>query len=164
MNWPLTQQPRYRVRRASVTLELLVGLPILAIGLFAVVEFGVLMASISQVVHASREGAKAAAENMAMTANDVKMLVDTRLQSAGFGTAASSGITLQRKDAGGTVTTTKSPPMADCPTVTTPTQPNESARVTVCVPLIKLAPNVLASFGFTLSGKVAEATATFAQE
>jgi Flp pilus assembly protein TadG len=155
-------------RRASVTLELIVALPLLIIGLLAVVEFGVLLASLQQVAAASYEGAKAAAEAPALTsvpadnvllASNIRALVDRRLQSAGFGSSASQGVTLRHTVGGGGDATD-----GICADPLTPPLPTQSVRVTVCVELTRLAPNVLSSFGFTLTGKVAEFTTTLDYE
>ena len=50
------------IRRAAVTLEMIVALPVLTIALLVVIELGVVMANLKHVAAASREGARLAAE------------------------------------------------------------------------------------------------------
>jgi Flp pilus assembly protein TadG len=145
-----------------VTLELILALPILFIALLAVVEFGAVMANLQAVAVASREGGRFAARQTtlnATTATSIRTLVDNRLESAGFGATASSGVVLVH-NVGVAATHTD----GVCPTPTTPSLPATSVRVRVCVPLTRLAPNLLNPFGFSLTSRSAVQDATFDYE
>jgi Flp pilus assembly protein TadG len=149
-------------RRAGVVLELILVLPILVITLFAVVEFGLVMANLKQVALASREGARMAADAApldAATTSLIRAAIDRRLESAGLGASATQGITVQE-------TVTFNGPFTDgiCPVITSPAMPGNAVRVTVCVELDRLTPNLLQAFGFDISGRVVEHTSTFRYE
>lgn len=150
-------------RRAAVTLELILTLPILVIVILAIVEFGVLMANLQAVNMASRDGGRFAARSIALTpgtAADIRTAVDNRLRSAGLGPSASNGITLQHNVGGPTQNLIN----GSCTIPASPPLPSNSVRVRVCVPYERLAPNLLQTFGITLVGKNAEADATFDYE
>lgn len=164
----LTSSARRRgYRGASVVVELLIAFPILFIALLVVVEFGVMMANLKQVAAATRDGARLAAQTAglapattAATAAAVRALVDNRLESAGYGANASQGVTLRHTVAGGGVATDgvcNDPLIPALPAV-------DAVRVTVRVELTKFTPNLLASFGFDLSTRFSEHTATFEYE
>lgn len=151
-------------RRGVVTLELLLSLPVLMIVLLAVVQFGVLMANLQHVAAASYEGAHYATEQAALTvvpasnaalAAAIRTAVDRRLESAGFGTNASAGVTLRHTVGGGGNATD-----GTCSDPLNPPLPARTVRVTVRVPLTRLAPNVLSTFGFDLTGRYTEMTST----
>jgi Flp pilus assembly protein TadG len=153
---------RRTARRGAVILELIVAIPILVIALLVVVQFGLIMANLKQVALASREGAKIAAETAGLStattaaaAVAIRSAVDARLESAGFGSAASQGVTLRHNVGGGGVATD-----GTCSDPTTPTLPAGSVRVTICVELTKLTPNLLQTFGFDISSDVVEQTTT----
>lgn len=151
-------------RGASVVVELLIAFPILFIALLVVVEFGVMMANLKQVASAARDGARLAAQTAglapattAATAAAVRTLVDNRLESAGFGTNASTGVTLRHTVSGGGVATD-----GTCNDPLNPVMPaTDAVRVTVRVDLTTFTPNLLASFGFDLTSRFSEHTATF---
>ena len=158
---PARTNSRRRIRRAGVVVELLLTLPVLFIALLAIVEFGLILANVKQVALASREGAKLAAETAPLnggTAAVIRNLVDDRLESAGMGTNASQGVTLQDTVTFGTFTD------GDCPAPAAPPLPLGAVRVTVCVELEKLSPNLLQAFGFDISGLVVEHTTTYRHE
>jgi Flp pilus assembly protein TadG len=158
-----TSPSRPRRRTAAVTLELILALPVLVIALLVVIEFGVLMANLKHVAAASRDGAKLAAETAPLgagaTAAALRSAIDRRLESAGFGAGAAQGVTLRHTVGSGSVVTD-----GICSDPTTPAMPDDAVRVTVCVELTRLAPDLLATFGFSLAGKVAEHTTTFHYE
>jgi Flp pilus assembly protein TadG len=166
---PRSPFARGRSRRGgAVTFELIVTLPILVIFLAAVIEFGLILANTKQVALASRLGAKIAAESGAPfnsgTLAAIRTAVDRQLEAAGFGAAASAGVTLQHNVAGGG----SSPQVSgDCPAPSSPPLPADgsgSVRVTVCVELSKLTPDLLSSFGFSIAGKFVESTTTYPYE
>ena len=151
-----------RARRGGVVLELILTLPILVIVLFAVVEFGLLLANLKHVALASREGAKMAAETQPINAATVSVLraqIDRRLESAGLGPEATSGITVQETAFGGVSITD-----GVCGSPTSPIMPPGAVRVTVCVQFERLTPNLLQAFGLDVTGKVVEQTTTFRHE
>ncbi|MCO6457526.1 MAG: pilus assembly protein [Pirellulaceae bacterium] len=143
-------------------LELILTLPIVLIALLAVVEFGLIQANLKQVALASREGARLAAETFPLnpaTTSVIRGEVDRRLESAGFGPAATLGITIQETAFGGG-------PYTDgtCSVPVAPPMPLGAVRVTVCVPLDLLTPNLLQAFGYDITGLVAEHTTTYRHE
>ncbi len=155
-------RPTRRRAVAAVTLELILALPILFIALLAVVEFGAVMANLQAVAAASREGGRFAARQGTLnagTASSIRTLVDNRLQTAGFGSTASTGVVLVH-NIGATTTLTD----GVCPAPTSPALPATSVRVRVCVPLTRLAPDLLNPFGFSLTSKTVQQDATFDYE
>jgi hypothetical protein len=156
-----------------IIFELIVSLPILLIFLAAVVEFGVIFVGIKQVALASRAGAKVAAEaaglNTAMT-NTVAMAArdaaDDQLETAGFGPDASAGLTLRHNVSGGGVSTLGSciDPTSPALPATLPTSGSGHVRVTVCINVSKLAPDLLSIFGFSIAGYFVEETTTYPHE
>lgn len=163
---------RRRPRRAVVTLELILALPILLIVLLAVVEVGLVLAASKHVEFASRLGAKLAAEmprtggppnlgtfNLPVTTNNLKDRVDQYLQTAGY--TNSCTVILEHNAVG-----VPNPVQVDddgmpCPCdaigslpAAVPGPPAtavESVRVTVCLPMEGNIPNCLATFGFDLA-------------
>jgi hypothetical protein len=155
-------------RRGVVTFELIVTLPILIIFLAAVIEFGLILANAKQVSLASRAGAKIAAESPAPfgpgTLAAIRAAVDRQLETAGFGPNASVGISLQHSISYGGATPQTS---GDCSSPGSPSLPtggDGAVRVTVCVELSKLTPDLLSTFGFSTSEKTIEATTTYPYE
>ncbi|WP_166823262.1 TadE/TadG family type IV pilus assembly protein [Thalassoroseus pseudoceratinae] len=153
-------------RRAVVVFELLMSLPILMIFLAAVIEFGLILANMKQVKLASRTGAKVAAEttglnsgNTATVASTLRAIVDEQLETAGFGANASAGVRLQHTVAGN-----GSAADGTCPEQNDPAIPTDSVRVTVCVELSTLTPDLLGTFGFTIAGRRVELSTTFPYE
>ena len=163
-----------RLRRSAVIIfELIVSLPILLIFLAAVVEFGVIFVGIKQVALASRAGAKVAAEagglNTAMTSSvamSARDAADRQLETAGFGPDASAGLTLRHNVSGGGVST-----QGNCADPTFPALPSAlptsgsgHVRVTVCIDVSKLAPDLLSMLGFSIAGFSVEETSTYPHE
>lgn len=156
-------------RRGVVTFELIVTTPILLIFLAAVIEFGLILANTKQVALASRVGAKVAAEDSRLPGStsdvndDVETAVNRQLQAAGFGASGTSGVTLRHNVGGGSVSDTNGT-CADPTSPALPTDGSGSVRVTVCVELSKLTPDLLSMFGFSTSGKTVEVTTTYPYE
>ncbi len=153
-------------RSGAVIVELILGMPILFISLLVVAEFGMVMANLKQVALASREGAKIAAETAGLstattsaTAAAIRSAVDDRLESAKFGPNATVGVRLDHTVSGG-----GSDEDGTCPSPTGPALPSDAVRVTVCVKLTKLTPNLLAVFGFNISARTVEQTTTLDYE
>lgn len=154
-------------RRGVVTLELIVVTPIIAIMLSAAIEFGVMLASIEQVTAATRAGAKIASElsnadignaGTGPNVDVVQAAVDNVLGSAGM---TSCMVILEHNpDCNGLTAATKTAgTCAGCaaPATALPTTaviPSGTVRVTVCVEATQLAPNLLSTFGYDLTGQV----------
>lgn len=161
-------------RRAVVTLELILGLPILIIFVFAVIEFGLIFATIDQVAYASRFGAKLASEQAgAFDVDALRTEIDQYLQTAGLQTGACRAILQHNVTMGmgmrGASPQSSPPGMGGCdctaPTDNLPTTTGTSfVRVTVCVPLKDNVPDLLCGFGFSLEDCVIEQTTTFRYE
>jgi len=164
-------------RRGVVTLELIVVTPIIAIMLSAVIEFGVMLASIEQITASVRAGAKVASElsnadlgNAATAVNVdvVQAAVDNVLGSAGM---SSCMVILEHNPTcNGLVAATKTAgACAGCaaPATALPTTaviPSGTIRVTVCVEATQLAPNLLSTFGYDLTGQVVSDAITLPYE
>jgi len=153
-------------------LELILWFPVFLIFLLAVIEFGLILGQLKQVALASRAGAKAAAESFPISMANVQTAVDHQLESAGIGD--SCNIILVHNVPGGGF----SPQMTgtcDCSSPTSPPQPtgtllsdlvthSGTVRVTVCVRLSQLTPDLLSTLGFSTSGDMVEHTTTFVHE
>jgi Flp pilus assembly protein TadG len=113
---------RARRRRGSITLELLLALPILLAVLLATVEFGMLLLAQQQLQGASRDGARVGA--LGGTEQDVE---DAALAVLGNGAFAQAQIT------------------ADLPD-----KPGEPVEVVVQIPAVKVVPDVLGFIGISL--------------
>ena len=168
-----TARAKSRPRRSAVCiLELILWFPVFLIFLLAVIEFGLILGQLKQVALASRAGAKAAAESFPISMANVQTAVDHQLESAGIGD--SCNIILVHNVPGGGF----SPQMTgtcDCSSPTSPPQPtgtllsdlvthSGTVRVTVCVRLSQLTPDLLSTLGFSTSGDMVEHTTTFVHE
>jgi hypothetical protein len=178
---PLTKRsPRSRRRRlrgAGITLELILCLPVWLIVLAAGVEFGLLMSRLQQVALAARVGAMEAAQTEGLDGftgfpEDVAAAVDRQLQSAkrqenkieycrlilehNVGTAQHSPLTQD----GNTSCTCNAIPDAQMPFPAC----GDYVRVTVCVRMTELTPNLLSTFGLDISQKIVQHTATYRYE
>ena len=151
-----------------VTFELIVTLPIVIIFLAAVVEFGLILANTKQVSLASRAGAKIAAESgapfSAGTLSAIRTAVDRQLETAGFGPNASVGIALQHTVSGGGPSPQTSGACSAPGIPAIPSNGHGTVRLTVCVDLSRITPDLLSTFGFSTSGKTVEATTTYPYE
>ena len=159
-------------RRGLGALELLVGLPILLILLLAIVEFALIMDKLQQVALASRTGAGMAAQQLSSLFNvaAIKTEVDRQLLTAGI-SSGSCEVLLQHNV--GTSTPVVIPSgsgTCTCMSPTTPALPASSVvpdgcvRVTVCVRLSALAPDLLSSFGLSIQGLQVLQTTTLVYE
>jgi hypothetical protein len=162
---PTSRSSRSGERRAVVTLELILAIPVLLIVLLAVVEVGLILAASKHVEFASRLGAKLAAEattadlGMLNTTGPLKDEIDEYLTTAGY--TASCTVILEHNVAGAALPLQTNPDPAACTcnpdgalpgvVVGPPATVIESVRVTVCLPMDGNIPNCLATFGFDLS-------------
>jgi hypothetical protein len=157
-------------RRGSVTLEFILALPILLIVLLAAVEFGMFFSNMQQVDLACRVGAEAASQfapfphGPTTVPLNVADPINHQLASSDISPCK---IILEHNvlPTAQTLTTTYGAGCAcDPPAALLPAGTARSVRVTVCVPLIELAPNCLALFGFDLTGRFAQCSTTFRYE
>jgi hypothetical protein len=159
-------------RRGLGALELLVGLPILLILLLAIVEFALVMNKLQQVALASRTGAGMAAQQSSSNFNvaAIKTEVDRQLLTAGI-SSGSCEVLLQHNvgtstpvviPSGSGTCTCSSPSTPPLPT--SALVPDGCVRVTVCVRLLALAPDLLSSFGLSIQGLQVLQTTTLAYE
>ena len=166
-------------RRGVVTLELIVVTPIIAIMLSAVVEFGIMLAGITQLSASARAGAKIASELStadlasaapAVNINLVQAAVDNVLGSAGMTSCTvildhnptCGGLVAATKSAGGGCGGACAAPATALPTIAL--IPGGTVRVTVCVDATQLAPNLLTTFGYDLTGQVVSESITLPYE
>lgn len=157
-----TRFSRLNRRSAVVVLELILSLPILFILLLAVAELGTAVANLQIVALASRDGGRIAAGSAtlnAVTVASIRSTLDTRLQAAGFGASATQGVVLV-ETVGATSTITD----GTCPSPGSTGMPTNAVRIRVCVPMTRLAPNLLKPFGFDISTLTAENETTFDYE
>ena len=157
-----------RQRRGVETLEVLVALPILIIATLAIIQFGVMLLVQQAVTQAATVGAREAAKGANVTA--VAQEVTNVLQGThgiGISNVAGSGakVALETTDGAAVVTTTQfGDPGLTCSPPSITLGANE-VRVTVCVALTK-SPllNLLATFGFNVTGKRMELSSLAKQE
>ena len=152
------------VRAGAVTLELILVFPFLVIALMAVVQFGLLFSNQQRLEMASRAGAKVASE---MTLPEIDMdPVPAAIQNAINRELSNSGIVADRiivqHNVGSNPPYTLISGALNCPAPTTPPLPasRQYVRVTVCAGTTKLAPNLLKTYGFDLSGRISQQTTT----
>lgn len=153
-------------RRGGVTLELILVMPVMIIFVLAAVEFGLLLSQIKQVEFASREGARLAAVqtpgDLSTAIGTVSNRVERVLQTGEI--PGYCKVILQHNVAAAS-NPTQSTGSCNCPTPTTPALPSgtnlAAVRVTVCVGMEKLAPDLLSSFGLSLNGKIVSQTTTW---
>lgn len=158
-------------RSAAVVVEFILSFPIFLLFLATVIEFALIIDSSQQVAQAARMGAKIAAETANLgnvifdppitgdTATAIRTAVDRQLENAGFGPNASQGVTLRH-----TVGVTNFSTDGNAPDPTLPAMPTNAVRVSVSVPLTKVTPNLLQSFGFSITNKAIDITTTFPYE
>jgi len=149
-------------------------MPVFMVFLWAIVEFGILYSALQNVSVAAREGVIVASETSLPTSgavpSNIVNAVEEQLNSAGIvpDNPATEDVYCKLRvehNVGGTQVELVSPP----PQLATPCDcapsgasdflgqagqpaipPGEYVRVTVCVPLSELAPNLLQVFGFDL--------------
>ena len=154
-----------RRRGGAVTLELILVLPVWLIGLLAVIEFGALQGNQQQVALASRVGAEEAAQTpnlnlfSASVPANVTAAITHQLASSGISWC---GLILEHNVGGATTLTSGS---CDCtPPATALPAYGRYVRVSVCVPLTDLVPNLLGSFGLDLSHCKVQQSTTYRYE
>jgi Flp pilus assembly protein TadG len=162
---PWATRPR-RARRGVAVLEVVLVLPVLVILLMAIVEFGLILANLKQVAVASRVGSLRASQTAGLPSAgpvpaDIVAAVQQQLESSGI---TACQVILEHNTNGSTDILTNDMG-CDCnPLAAAPIPPGTYVRLTVCVQLTELAPNLLATFGFDTSTRMAEHTTTFRYE
>jgi Flp pilus assembly protein TadG len=157
-------------RRAVITLELLMALPIWLVVVLATIEFGQMLSNLQQLALASRVGAEAASHtpslpNAGQVPTNVLEIIDQQLQTAGLTRCR----VILEHDVGAGTHTLVSGNCTDCEDPGTPLpsvagSTAESVRVTVCAPGTALAPNLLSYCGFDLSEITMRQSTTFRYE
>jgi hypothetical protein len=161
-------------RRGVEVLELVLVLPVLILIGVAIVSFGLFYSNRQQVALASRIGAEVASETVGLPSSgnppqNVLDMIDLQLRSSGievYSVRLEHNVSLTT---GGlpVVLEYSNPAIGSCgPDDTLPDDPllDKYVRVTVCVPMTELMPSLLASFGATIDGKMAQATTIFRYE
>jgi hypothetical protein len=148
-----------------VTLELILTVPIWLILLWAIVEWGQILSNQQQVALAARVGAEEASQTPDL---DIAAGVPANVLTAITQQLDSSNISwckvILEHNLNGPLEELSEGP-CDCDPPSTALPPNrEYVRVTVCVPLTELACNLLAPFGFDISGCIVQHSATFRYE
>ena len=134
----------------------------------AVVQFGLYHVRMQHVALASRIGAQQTAQianlqSYSFVPSQVTSAVGAHLQSVGINTFC---IRLEHNDGGSTVVL----PSGGCSGCTisslssSPYSGTEYVRVSICVPLTELMPNVLKVFGFDLTGQYTAFTTVYRYE
>lgn len=152
-----------------MTLELIIALPVWLIVLAATIEFGFFIANLQQLEMASRIGALAASEtnplpNAGSIPGNITGAIDDQLETAGL---EQCHVFLEHNVNGPAVTLedggpcTCSPP--DPVELPFPTE-GEYVRVTVCVEMTEMTPNLLKVFGLDLSGRMVSHASTYRHE
>lgn len=163
-------------RRGSITLELIIMLPVWLIVMGAVVQFGLLIGNRQQMALAARVGAEEASKTVGLNLTDdgelvpanVVTKVEQQLQSSGI---EQCKVTLEHNLVGSpppTTPITLTTGECNCPTLgvstTWPPASGRYVRVTVYVPATELTPNILKFFGFDISELYIRNAATFRHE
>jgi len=152
-------------------LELILSLPVWLILLMAVVEFGMILVNEQQVALASRVGAEKASETAGLsisTGDPVPApVLDAIEHQLGSSCLSACAVILEHNVAISPPAVLISPPDPACncqpPGTALPVDRNY-VRVTVCVPLSQLAPNLLKFVGFDITNCVIHHSTTFRYE
>lgn len=176
-----------RFHSGAVILEVILAMPLLMIALLAIVEFGVMLVNLQYLEFASRTGAQVASQlnqsdfyspvlpNPPVFPAAIAVAVNTQLNQAtpnAVPPLTSSSILLEHSVplsgpgvAGSAVEVSNGVPVtsADVAEPPVPAPPAyRYVRVTVFVDADELTPNLLAAFGFDLTGKRFQQTTTYA--
>ncbi len=165
---------RIRSPKGAVTLELILTFPIWLIFLLAIIEFGQILSNQQQVALASRVGAEEASQTAVLPLTggspvpaSVLGAIDQQLASSGI---SACRVILEHNVVPSPppvipVPVTLSsgtchydPPATELPLV------RQYVRVTVCVELAELTPDLLGMFGFDISNRTVQHTTTFRYE
>lgn len=165
-------------RRAAIVLELLLALPLFVIALLAVIEFGVLYANLQQLAFACRVGALEASQTANLPNENPGVPVPANIEEAITNQLSLSGIRPcaiileHNTNMGGMEQTLRTDfdndndSNNDCPSCSEPSSaiPANSVRVTICVQMGELAPNVLRTFGLDIDALTTHCATTYGYE
>ncbi|MBI1246463.1 hypothetical protein GC197_01305 [bacterium] len=170
-------QTPVRKRRAASLLEIILGLPVVLILLFAVVQFGLLQSNQQSLKQASRAGALIAAEfpidfNAGTPPTQVVTAITEVLQEGGL---LGSGETVQSVgavhlnyriyDSVNDTEVVKSVSIGSgCQAPAQPGLAYDYVQITICLPATRLAPNTTACFGVDYTGRFVSQTSLFRYE
>jgi len=155
-------------KTGAATLELIMATPIFLVVILGVIQFGVFFTRMQMVALACRDGAEIASESSLPLAGDVPAnvlsAIDQQLLSSSI-----AGCRVRLEHNVGGAQAVLSTGTCDCgpENVLTPPLPlDEYVRVTICVPLSEVMPNLLGSFGFDIDcpGYFAECTTVMRHE
>lgn len=162
---------RAAARRGLLVIELILAFPVLFVLLLAIIEFGLILANLKHIEFASRVGAKVASEESAGTlptaVTTVKGKVDKVLSAIGID---SCQVILEHNVPDpGCVSGGASQTLGSCAKCSTPSiaLPSTTAveggavRVTVCVELSEVTPDLLSSYGFSTANRAVIASTTY---
>jgi Flp pilus assembly protein TadG len=148
---------------------MLVAVPLLLVTLLAIVEFALVMSKLQQVALASRAGASVAAKQSSLDVVAVKTQVDRELAVGGI-SAGSCEVLLQHNVQEATPVVMTSGAGCTCQSPSTPALPSSSlvpagcVRVTVCVQLSALTPDLLSTLGVSLGSSFVNNSTTLPYE
>lgn len=155
-------------RTGSVTLELILAAPVFAIFLIAVIQFGVFFANMQSVALACRVGASQASEDLTPTVAEVEAAVEEQLLSSNIQHcrirleySTGDGASVMSSDTGSCTGCGPNSNLAAAP------GGEDYVRVTVCVELKEVMPNLSSMFGFNVAGtpaRFAECTTVLRHE
>jgi hypothetical protein len=153
-----------------VVLELLLSFPVLLIAFLAAIQFGMLFSKLQQLALASRIGALAAAQYSPLPPVDGPvppnlMLPITRqmnlIGASPYGLLIEHNVTDPQPAT--PVMLTSGTPACTQPTTPLPTS-GRYVRVTVCVEVTQIAPDLLGLFGLDITSEKAQQTSVFRYE
>ncbi|MCL4207783.1 MAG: pilus assembly protein [Pirellulaceae bacterium] len=159
---------RTRWKSGAAALELILATPVFLIFLLAVVQFGVFFTRMQTVALACRNGAEVASEVTLPPAgevpDDVLAAIDQQLLASNI---VRCRVRLEH-NAGGpqSVLITGACDCGPDTVLVAPLPLDEYVRITVCVPLSQVMPNLLATFGWSVDcpGYLAECTTVMRRE
>lgn len=151
--------------RGAVVVELLIMLPVWLIALLAVIEFGEVLSDLQQVSLASRVGAESGVRTPGLPSSgpvptNVLDAIDHQLASSGM---SQCKVILEHNVGGSYAMLVSGSCSCDPPTTPLPGL-GTYVRVTVCVPMTQLVPNLLGTFGFDISSKLVRQTTVLQYE
>lgn len=154
--------PINRRRRGTITIELLLNLPIWLLAILALVEFGEVAADLQSVSMASRVGAEEASQTLGLPSTGevpaaVVDAVERALTNSGLGC---SKIILEHNLSGTSSTLVSGSGPGRGPDVPLP-EAGAFVRVTVVVPATGITPSILQRLGFDWSSRVFGRSAVF---
>jgi Flp pilus assembly protein TadG len=170
-----------QARRGVAVLEFILWTPVFVILLVAIVQFGLIWMNLQQVKAASNAGALIASQlttaqlSSGLNANNLDLVEDAVQEVLSSANMTPCRVILEYNPPNtcvtgspGTKATSSSCPAAcNAPASSLPSTadiPGGSVRVTVCVNINQLTPNLLSTFGFSISNRNARMSTTLPYE